>query len=153
MDSLETRIRAFFKSYENQYRRALKGPAGVDARKLAAHFAGYFVESSPRGAHGGSNGWLFRFMIRRGFGFYRKLGTREMTLELVDVGVVDDRHSMAKVAWEAHCIRKDGSEVLVPFEHIYFLRHERNTFKILAYIANDPQKLLEEHGLVSKKRN
>jgi hypothetical protein len=152
MDSLETRIRAFFKSYENQYRRALKSPDGVDARGLAAHFARYFVESSPRGAHGGGNGWLFRFMIGRGFAFYRKLGTREMTLEVVDVGVVDARHSMAKIAWEARCARKDGSEVRVPFEHIYFLRHERNTFKIFAYIANDQQKMLEEYGLVPKPR-
>jgi hypothetical protein len=152
MDSLDTRIRKFFKGYENQFRRALKGPAGVDAPRVSACFAAYFVESSPEGVHGGRNGWMFRFMIGRGFAFYRKIGTRDMTLEVVDVGVIDDRHSMAKIAWEARCTRKDGSEVRVPFEHIYFLRHERNTFRIFAYTAGDQQKLMEEYGLVPKKR-
>lgn len=152
MDSLETRIRAFFKSYETQYQRALKGPDGVDATRLAKHFASDFVESSPGGAHGGKNGWLFRFMIGRGFSFYRKIGTRSMTLEVVDVGVVDANHSMAKVAWEAHCVRKDGSRVTLPFEHIYFLRHAGRSFRIFAYIANDQQKMLEESGLVPRKK-
>lgn len=152
MDSLETRIRAFFKGYETQYRRALKSPDGVDSRKVASHFASYFVESSPGGAHGGRNGWMFRFMITRGFAFYRKIGTRDMTLEVVEVTPIDARHATAKVAWEAHCVRRDGTAVTVPFTHVYFLREERRALKIFAYVADDQQKLLEDHGLVPKKK-
>ena len=150
MDSLDTRIRKFFKSYETLYRRALKDD--VNARGVADHFAAYFVESSPGGAHGGKNGWLFRFMIGRGFAFYRKLGTRAMTLEVTGITPIDAHHAMVTVAWEAQCVRRDGTAVTLPFTHIYFLREEKRALKIFSYIANDQQKMLEEHGLVPKKK-
>jgi len=78
MKDHEPAIRRFFEAYQARMNDALEDPPRIDTSGVAAAFAKYFVGTNPKGVSGGRNGWLFRFMIPRGYAFYRKIGTQRM---------------------------------------------------------------------------
>lgn len=147
--AMQRKIERFFHRYAERFQRALDDPAEADAQGVAASFAEYFVESGPHGVQGGKNGLRLRFMMRRGFARYRKIGTLSMKVAGVRVTPLDARHAAANVAWDSrYRRRKDGAEIRIRFENVYLLRMERGAFKIFAYVVGDEQALLKKHGLI-----
>ena len=74
-ETIRSKVGIFFKPYTATYARAMADKPGVD-KAVSDAFADYFVESGPGGVHGGKNGLVFRFMARRGFSRYRRIGVQ-----------------------------------------------------------------------------
>src|SRR5690606_11802627 len=144
---MEQTIREFFEAYARRFEASLAPGGEVDIDGVTESFAPYFVESSPVGVHGGRNGLLFRWMVPRGFAHYRKLGTRRMRIESLDITELDAMHAMAKVCWHSEYVKKNGDAVAIDFVVIYLLRVAGDGPKIFAYVSGDEQKALREHGL------
>ena len=146
--TIRKRVETFFQRYAATYARAMADRPGVD-KAVAGAFADYFVESSPAGVHGGRNGVVFRFMARRGFARYRKLGVESMVIERLDVTPLDGLHAMARVKWDSRTRRRsDGRLVRIRFVHHYFLTLHGSQPKIFAYVATDEQAIMKKHGLI-----
>jgi hypothetical protein len=92
-------IRRFFEAYQARMNDALGDPPRIDSRAAAAAFAKYFVGTNPGSVSGGRNGWLLRFMIPRGYAFYRRIGTERMEVRGLRVTPIDDYHAMAHTRW------------------------------------------------------
>jgi hypothetical protein len=144
----EAKIKEFFSEYEARFNRSLQEPPVVDVNGVVESFAPYFVEASPAGVHGGKNGWLFKMMIPRGFAYYKKIGTKSMKIISLDITQLDDYHAMAKVHWNSRYLNKDGKEVQIEFDNLYFLQVLGDNAKIFAYVTGDEQKILKERGLI-----
>ncbi len=146
--TIRTRVEAFFRRYEATYARALAERDGV-AEAVPDAFADYFVESSPAGVHGARNGMVFRFMARRGFARYRKIGVESMKIADLKVEPLDGLHAMAKVRWDSLTRRRrDGRRVRIVFEHHNFLTLLGGRARIFAYVATDEAAILSKHGLI-----
>jgi hypothetical protein len=146
--NMEEAIREFFQAYARRFEAALDASGQVDVAGVIDSFAPYFVESSPAGVHGGRNGLVFRWMVPRGFAYYRKLGTQQMRIDSLQVTELDPMHAMAKVGWHSEYVKKgDGAVVSIDFVVIYLLRLGDSGPKIFASVSGDEQKALREHGL------
>ncbi len=145
----EPAIRRFFEAYQARMNDALKAPPRVDIPGALAAFAKYFVGSDPRRVSDGRNGWLLRFMIPRGYAFYRKIGTERMEVRALKVTPLDDFHAMAKTSWWSSYRKKSGERVEIEFDNIYLLRiPDGHAPEIFAYVTGDEQQVLKDHGLV-----
>jgi len=146
--AMRKKVEAFFKRYAATYARALAGRPGVEQAVLDA-YAGYFVESSPAGVHGGKNGIVFRLMVKRGFARYRKIGVESMEVSALEVTPLDPLHAMARVTWDSRTRRRsDGHIVRIVFTHHYFLTLTDRKARIFAYVATDEQAIMKKHGLL-----
>jgi hypothetical protein len=149
MQDHEPAIRQFFEAYQGRMNAALQKKPAVDVAAATAAFARYFVGSSPRGVYGAKNGWLFRFMIPRGYARYRRLGTQRMEIRGLSIVPLDDYHALARTHWWSSYRRKSGEPVEIEFDNIYVLRIAAGQEpQIFAYITGDEQQVLKDHGLV-----
>ena len=140
-------VERFFAAYAQRFNESLKDPPIVDADAVRNAFAKYFVGASPAGVRGGKNGVFFKFMVPRGFAYYKKIGTTAMNIASVGITEINDLHVMARVGWDSRYL-KDGKEISIPFENVYLLQLTSEGPKIFAYITGDEQTVLKEHGLV-----
>jgi hypothetical protein len=145
---MEQTIREFFDAYARRFNDSLRAGGRVDVQGVLASFAEYFVESSPAGVHGGRKGFLFRWLVPRGFAHYRRIGTRRMVVRSLEVTELDLMHAMAKVGWHSEYVKKSGDAVAIDFEVIYLMRVADPNPEIFASISGDEQKVLREHGVI-----
>ena len=147
--AIRKKVEAFFKRYEATYARGLAEKPGVD-RALVEAFADYFVESGPTGVHGARNGLVFRFMARRGFARYRRIGVESMRIASLGISPLDDgQHATARVRWDSRTRRRsDARLVRIRFTHHYFLTLAGGKPRIFAYVATDERAILKKHGLI-----
>lgn len=141
-----TAIEAFFNAYAARFNAALGGK-DPDIEATTAAFASCFVEASPAGIVCGQNDGQFRKAIPEGYAFYRKIGTRSMDIDALDVTVLDDLHALVKVHWKA-TYDKAGESLEIKFDVFYLLQEKAGQLKIFAYITGDEQAVLREHGLI-----
>ena len=146
MEQLKQNIDAFFRQYEERFNNALQHDE-IDSEGTVASFAECFIESSPVGVICGQNGKEFSKKVKEGYAFYKSLGTQAMNILKKETTWLDEYHAMTRKGWRARVIRKDGSEVNVDFELIYFTRLEKGEFKIFAYIAGDEQQAYKDNGI------
>ncbi|HWR25053.1 MAG TPA: hypothetical protein VN278_02355 [Methanosarcina sp.] len=146
MDNINRRLEEFFREYEARFNRALAGT--VDAEATANAFADCFIEANPSGVLCGKNDDQFRNIIPQGYEFYKKIGTKSMSIDSVKISLLDEYHSMAKVHWHALYGKSDGSEERIEFDVIYFVQILEEKPKIFAYITGDEQGVLREKGLI-----
>ena len=149
-DEMARKLNLFFETYAQHMNNALGQSPVVDVGAVADQFADYFVEASPVGVNGGSNGDEFRAMIPRGYEFYRKIGTQSMKLNITEMTQLNEFHYMAKVHWTAEYLTRAETREVIEFDVIYFLQllDEDRTPKIFAYITGDEQRILRERGLI-----
>jgi hypothetical protein len=143
--SLNQKIDAFFKAYEQRFNDGLKGTVDVDG--TIAAFSNCFVEASPVGVHCGQNDATFRDAIPKGYEFYKSIGTQSMKILTKEITVLDEFHFTCKVRWRSVYIKKNEKEEVIDFDVFYFLQHLNSELKIFAYVTGDEQKVLKEHGL------
>ena len=147
VDQAYDRVEEFFAAYAARFEAGLAGEPDVDGTVNC--FAKYFVEASPVGVMGGPNDDNFRKVIPKGMEQYRKTGAKAMKVSSVNTTRLDDFHIMARVHWQSFYTKKNGDELIIEFDVIYFLQDLNNELKIFAYITGDEQGVLKEHGLVS----
>ena len=143
----EQKIRQFFDDYTKRFNGNLARGAKVDANAVRASFADYFVESSPAGVQGSSNGLLFGFVIPHGFRNYRRMGAAGITLADLKLTHIDDHHYMARAHWDAAYRQKNGHERSIGFDVVYFLTLHSGAPKIFSYITADEKKVLRANGI------
>jgi hypothetical protein len=146
MGSTNRKLEEFFREYEARFNKAMTGT--IDTEATANAFASCFIEASPFGVNCGKNDDQFRVMIPKGYEFYRSIGTKTMKIASLDITLLDDYHSMAKVHWQANYMKKDGSEESIDFDVIYFVQTINDQLEIFAYITGDEQGVLRERGLI-----
>ena len=144
----EEKIREFFVKYAERFNNALQDPPVVDVDGVVNSFASFFLEASPVGVLGGPNDTAFRERIAQGFSFYKNIGTTSMRIATLNIEPLDEYHSTAKVHWDSHYKKKDGSDEHIEFDVIYFIQTLIGQPKIFAYVTGDEQKVLKERGLV-----
>ena len=147
-DATRLKLKDFFARYEERLNAALAEKPVVDVEATAAAFADCFIEASPLGVSCGKNDDELRAVIPKGYEFYRSIGTKSMNVLSLEATQLDEYHWMAKIHWEALYVKKDGSDLKLEFDVIYFLQALGGALKIFAFIAGDEQKLYREHGLV-----
>lgn len=144
--SAHQRITNFFEAYAQRFQDAIAGETDVDGTVNA--FADYFIEASPLGVNGGKNDENFRKMIPQGTDFYKKIGTKSMKIVDTNITPLDELHYMVKVHWASYYTKKDGEELTIEFDVIYFLQDIKEELKVFAYITGDEQAVLRENGLI-----
>lgn len=148
MSPLETKVRALFDAYGKRSDNALQDPPREDIEGVAAAFAPYFVESSPRGVLGGANDGKFKAMLPRGYAHYRAVGGKHMTIKGLKVTELDGLHAIADVDWDFAYTNKAGKSGHVTFTIFYLVTTAGGTGKIFAYITPDEEQAMQEHGLL-----
>jgi hypothetical protein len=144
------KINAFFEAYENRFNASLT-TGKVDVKGTSESFAKCFIEASPLGVNCGKNNFILRFMIPRGYAFYKKIGTKSMKILSKEITPIDTFHSMVKVRWSSAYIRQsDGSPITIDFDVTYFLQHLKDEMKIFAYVTGDEQKTLRDMELIKE---
>jgi len=147
MSTFKTAIDHFFKNYEKGFQDALNGES-VNAEKVAAQFAEYFIEASPRGVMSAHNDKKFVASVPEGYEHYKQIGTQSMKIGDQTITLLDEFHAMVKIHWLSEYLRKDGKKVSIDFDVIYFLQKIGEQPKIFAFIAGDEEQLLKENGLL-----
>jgi hypothetical protein len=137
---------AFFAGYVAAYNRALGGK--VDVAGIRSHFTEHFLAAGPGVVRCGKNGWLFSLVLKRGYAYYRKIGTRRLAVRRVEVTPIDELHHLAKVFYTGDFEKKNGEQIQIDFEVSYLLQTRENGPKIFAFIAGDEEAAYREKGLL-----
>jgi hypothetical protein len=144
---LEEKINNFFFEYESHFNSALNGE-NLDIVGIQKAFAKHYIEASPSGINCGTNDFLFRLSIPKGYRFYKKLGMRSIKSNGKEIIAIDSFHYMVKVNWSAWYILENEVSKTVDFSVVYMLQHLNNELKIFSYITGDEQKALKEKGII-----
>jgi hypothetical protein len=140
-------IHSFFDLYAIRFNLALKGEK-IDPAEVNGSFAPTFVEASPQGVVGKKNSGVFRKMFPKGISRYRKAGIKLMYLVDKEITLLNDLHAMTTVQWQAFYENKSGAIGEISFKVIYLLQTCAKECKIFAYIKDDEEQALKEHGLI-----
>lgn len=137
----------FFQRYADAYNASLDGE--VQVRAIRSAFADCFVAAGPQGSTCGHNDEEFSRTLHEAYDFYRKIGTRRMSVRRVHVTPVDDSHHMARVYWSADYVRNaDGRPITIDFDVTYLTQTHGGQTKIFAFVAGDELGLYRKYGLI-----
>lgn len=140
---------AFFRAYTQAYERSLV--ESVDVAAIRGFFAEAFVGAGVSGhVAAGANDDSFEATLRKGFAFYKAIGTTSMQVERVESQPLYENHDRVRVFYRAGYRRKDGSEVSIPFDLVYLLQRRSGGPKIFGFIAGDEMAAYKAHGLVDE---
>lgn len=92
-------------------------------------------------------GWFFGLVLKRNFAFYRKIGTRRMSVRNLEVSPIDEKHDMVKVHYRADYL-KDGREIRIDFDVTYLLEKRGAQPQIFAFVSGDEMQAYKDAGLV-----
>jgi hypothetical protein len=145
-DDLQRTVEGFFADYAEGFNQALGPSPDLDA--IAARYTESFIAAGPQGVAVARNDEAFKETLRKGYEFYRSIGTKEMRVRSVDVHPIDDLHALASVHWGSRYIAKDGRAVSIDFDVHYLLQLIGWEPKVFGFISGDEQAVLREHGLV-----
>lgn len=138
-------VSKLFDSYAEIFNAALKGKPDLAA--LAALYADSFIGAAPAGVMTGSKGKEFDEAMSAGFDRSRKIGTKSMTVQRVDVENIDPIHVMARVDWRATYETSTG-EKLIDFTNVYLVRLIDDRATVFGWITGDEDAELKKHGIV-----
>lgn len=139
----------FFREYAKAYERSLG--ASVDVAAIRSFFAETFVSASVSGRVAtGANDETFAELLRKGFGFYKAIGTTSMKIDRVEPEALYENHDRVRVFYSAAYRSKDGREASIPFDVLYLLQRRSGGPKIFGFIAGDEMAVYRAHGLVDE---
>jgi hypothetical protein len=146
-ETLKNKIETFFNHYEDRMNKALRGET-PDIDDVTQSFADCFIEASPLGVICGKNDAEFKKQIPKGYEMYKSIGIGSMNILSTEIILLNQLHIMANVNWRSNYVKKDNSKGAIEFNVIYLLQEKDGKHKIFAYITEDEQKALKEHGLI-----
>jgi hypothetical protein len=139
----------FFREYAKADERSLGET--VDVAAIRSFFAETFVSASVSGRVAmGTNDETFAEALRRGYRFYKAIGTTSMVVDRVEPGALYENHDQVRVFYSAGYRKRDGTEVSIPFDVLYLLQRRGGGPKIFGFIAGDEMAVYREHGLVDE---
>ncbi|MFC7377674.1 hypothetical protein [Brevundimonas sp. GCM10030266] len=138
-------VRKLFDSYSEVFNEALKGKPDLAA--LAALYEDSFIGAVPAGVMAGSKGKEFDEAMSAGFDRSRKIGTKSMSVQRVEVENIDPIHVMARVDWRATYETSTG-EKQIDFTNVYLVRVIDNRATVFGWITGDEEAELKKHGIV-----
>lgn len=144
---MEPDVEGFFENYAAAYNRSLGDRVDVDA--IRACFTDSFIGAGPQGVVTGNNDDTFTETLRKGYEFYKSIGTTHMAVRSVSSQKIDAQHLMATVSYRA-TYDKDGKAITIDFPVTYLLQHREAQLRIFAFIAGDEMELYRKYGLVSE---
>jgi len=137
----------FFREYAKTYERSLG--ESVDVAAIRGFFAEAFVAASVGGqVMAGANDETFEETLRRGYAFYKTIGTTSMSVDRVEPEPLYENHDRVRVFYSAGYRKRDGTEVSIPFDVLYLLQRRSGGPKIFGFVAGDEMAAYREHGLV-----
>jgi hypothetical protein len=136
----------FFSRYVAAYNRSLGGKVDVDG--IRSHFTESFLAAGPGTVRCGKNNWLFSLVLKRGYAYYKKIGTRRLAVRRVEVTPIDELHHLARVFYTGDFEKKSGEQIHIDFEVSYLLQTREGGPKIFAFIAGDEEAAYREKGLL-----
>lgn len=145
-ENFAERIKDFFNDYELSFKNGLAG--NEDTGTFASFFADCFVEANPKGVSCEKNNEELRKSMATGYERYRKMGTKEMTIQAIVSSKLLEFHYMAKVDWLSIYKKQDNSVVTIEFRVVYLLQDTNNMLKIFSYITGDEEAVLKQYGLI-----
>jgi hypothetical protein len=143
---MESRVRKFFKRYEQFFKTSLSGDINMD--EVASLYASEFIAASPAGVMTGKNDDQLKQVMAQGYAHYRAIGTKEMRIRDVRISPMDEHHCVAKIAWTATYARKDHPDVAIDFDVHYLVQKLEGEPKIFGWVSGDEQALLRKHGIM-----
>jgi hypothetical protein len=135
----------FFRTYADLYNQALTDRPDYEA--ITARFASCFIAAGPAGVKCGENDKTFRNTLEQGYAFYRKIGTKRMSVRRYEATEIDAAHSMVKVFYRAE-YDKEGKPISIDFDLTYMIDHGADEPKIFAFVAGDEMAAFKRHGLI-----
>ena len=139
----------FFREYAKIYERSLG--ESVDVAGIRSFFAEAFVSASVGGQVAvGANDETFEETLRRGYGFYKAIGTTSMKVDRVEPEALYENHDQVRVFYSAGYRKRDGTEILIPFDVLYLLQRRIGGPKIFGFVAGDEMAVYRKHGLVDE---
>ena len=140
---------AFFREYAKTYERSLG--ESVDVAAIRSFFAEAFVSASVSGQVAvGANDETFEETLKRGYGFYKAIGTTSMKVDRVEPEALYQNHDRVRVFYSAGYRKRDGTEVSIPFDVLYLLQRRSGGPKIFGFVAGDEMAVYRKHGLVDE---
>lgn len=146
MDAINQKLVDFFDAYEKRFNDAIT-TAKVDVDATAHAFAGCFVEASPAGIICGKNDEEFKERTKKGYAFYKSVGTQSMKIVKKEITLLNEWHALAKIYWKTDIIKKDKSEINIEFNVFYLVQMLNEQIKIFAYITEDEEKAFKDNQL------
>lgn len=143
---MDTDFDLYFRDYGDLFNRALKGQLVLD--EIRGKFADCFIAAVPAGVTCGHNDHKFGSVLDQGYDFYRRIGTKRMSVTKVDPTPIDDRHVLVRVGWRADYEKPNGEAVQIDFEVTYLMRDAKPHPQIFAFVGGDETALYEQHGLL-----
>jgi hypothetical protein len=140
-------ISDFFAAYEKRFNNVLAGKK-ADIKGSVNSFSDYVVEAHPAGVIGAKNDRKFESIIKKGNEQYKKIGTRSMLIDNLDIVLINELHAMVTIRWISQYEKEDGSDVRIDFDVSYFVQLLKGKIKIFAYVTGDEQKALKDNGLI-----
>jgi hypothetical protein len=139
----------FFREYAKAYERSLG--ESIDVAAIRGSFAEAFVSASIGGqVAAGANDETFEATLRKGFGFYKAIGTTSMKVVRVETESLYENHDRVRVFYCAGFRKRNGTEVSIPFDVLYLLQRRAGGPKIFGFIAGDEMAVYKQHGLVDQ---
>lgn len=112
----------FLREYAQAYERSLG--ESVDVVAIRSFFAEAFVSASVSGqVAAGANTETFEETLRRGYGFYKAIGTTSMKIDRVEPEVLYENHDRVRIFYSAGYRKRDGTEDSIPFDVLYLPAH------------------------------
>jgi len=136
----------FFVAYADAYNRSLAGEVQHEAIRRC--FAECFIAAGPHGATCGHNDDSFSKTLDEAYAFYRKIGTKRMSVKRVHPTPIDAAHWLVRVFYSADYEKKDGSPLTIDFDVAYLTQSTGKETTIFAFVAGDEMALYRKHGLV-----
>jgi hypothetical protein len=139
----------FFREYAQTYERSLG--ESVDVAAIRGFFAEAFVSASVGGqVVAGKNDAAFEETLRKGYGFYKAIGTTSMRIDRVEPEALYENHDRVRVFYTAGYRKGDGTEVSIPFDVLYLLQRRSRGPRIFGFVAGDEMAVYRAHGLVDE---
>jgi hypothetical protein len=139
----------FFREYASAYERSLG--ESVDVKTLRSFFAEAFLSAGTAGeVAAGANDRQFEETLRKGYAFYKAIGTVSMKVDHIEPEVLYENHDRVRVFYVAGYARRSGETVSISFDVLYLMQRRSGGPKIFGFIAGDEMAVFRQHGLVNE---
>ena len=146
METINRKLEDFFDAYEKRFNDAITTGI-IDIDGTANAFADCSVESSPKGVICGKNDKEFKSNTKKGYAFYKSVGTQSMKILRKEITHLNDLHALVKIYWKTEIIKKDKSAISIEFNVFYIVQMLNEQIKIFAYITEDEEKAFRDNEL------
>jgi len=139
-------LEKFFQRYEQFFMQSLNGE--IDDNEISELYASEFIAASSLGVMAGKNDAGFRQALSEGYEQYRKIGTKEMRVQNVEMSRIDELHCVADVSWTASYEVANKPQIDIDFNVYYLMQVRNGKLHIFGWISGNEQEVLKQYGVM-----